>query len=731
MTSRDEYPVRVRKRYTTHACIECQRRKRKCTGETVCKNCLHSGIECVYSQSSRPSKQPRIARPPTPNSSSGNWNAVDVERCPDISLHLESSNETINRELISRTHTLEQGYEALKRELARMKSQERGRAALQELPPPAELSGVPPSFSPASTSTIEHEPARNNVFERNTKFMGGTSFFQQIDLLDRSVARDLGKSDELMFMFSEGPGGQTMDYESLSAGMRRDLDQIVDETRLEDMDKVLQSLDIYFASVHPHYPCINEAHLRSQLAAFLANDPSCMSKTVAIQFAALLNFLMAVVRILYDTCTHDDYVPGWKEFYRAEKLLSHATWLGKANIMTIQILLVKTSYCLYISRLNAAYDTMGTAVRLCFQLGLHNEPSWGEDCNVYDRTYRQRIFWSIYCLNHNVAQNSGVPDLIRESDFDVDRPQCVDDRMLYPNCPPLREMPKASLVPYLLEVMKLAKLSSEIWDAMFGVRVKKPVSQEFIAETDGKIIELSKETPSFLRWPPASGLQSPDSMPAFIIQQSFVLYLRVRALRMLLRREEMVSLRYEKRTAQLCIEIATDVVNAVELSYSSSVPKRTERYAYALHLTGAMVPMICVIVRRNNGEDLIRPAIHIFNRSLKIMEAISYGFSFARHTLHQLRRPIRAAREIIDSNWPQYAHSALAPPPPGSNLSSAQVIMPNPTGIAQNHMWGNDGRVAMANARGEIVTEDWQRPPEDPLIWEDLDMWNNMSSWQS
>ncbi|KIM94675.1 hypothetical protein OIDMADRAFT_149331 [Oidiodendron maius Zn] len=637
-----------------------------------------------------------------------------------MSSQLGFTTDNINNELTSRTKILEQRYEALTKELTEMRNRERERDAPQLLAPAltAEVPGPSVSFSPGSTSNVNHDTTRNSVFERNTQFTGGTSFSAQINLLDRSVARDHGESDELMLMLPDTCQG--MDYEHLSASMRGEIDQIVEQTRLDDADKILQALDIYFANFNPHYPCINEAHLRTQFAAFLADDSSCMSKTVTIQFAALLNFIMALKSIIYDNCPQDDYVPGWKEFYRAEKLLSHATWIEKANIMTVQMLVVKTSYYLYISKLNAAYDTMGTAVRLCFQLGLHNESSWGEDCNMYDRTYRQRIFWCIYCLNHNVAQNSGVPDLIRESDFDVDRPKCIDDRMLYPNCRQLPEMHKASPVPYLLEIIKWAKLSSEIWDAMFGARVKKPVSQEFIADTDSKIMALSREIPGFLHWPPASGLQSAAETPAFMIQQSLVLYLRIKALRMLLRREEMVSLRYETRTAQLCIEIATDVINAVELAYCSNrATKRSERYAYALHLTGAMVPMICVIVRRSNGEDMMRPAINIFNRSLKIMEAISYGLSFARRTLHQLRRPIRVAREIIDSNWSQYAFSGLPSPP--------QTLMSNPTNLAQNQMWNHD----MSNfGSGVILGEETERP-EDMMIWEDLDLWNNMNNWQS
>ncbi|KAF2813369.1 uncharacterized protein BDZ99DRAFT_568584 [Mytilinidion resinicola] len=681
-------------------------------------------IASAYGQDAGSREKQKTTHLSTPNSTSENRSTIDPESRLE-SRPGRSPDQNSNTELASRTQTLEQDYEALKRELAWMRDQERDRTTAQQSKP-TEAPVGPSQFSPTNTSVVG---SPKNVFELNIKVAGGSPFFHQIDVLDRSVARDLGKGDDPMLLLPEEPGSETMDYENLSASVKRDLDQIVDQTRLEDMDKVMQSLDIYFANIQPHYPCINEAHFRAQFAAFLANDTNCMSKSVSVQFAALLNFMMAVGRILYDICTSDDNPPGCKEFSRGEKLLSHATWLEKANITTIQILLIKSSYCLYISRLNAAYDTMGTAIRLCFQLGLHNEPSWGgASCSFYDRTYRQRLFWSLYCLNHNVAQNSGVPDLLCDDDFDVALPSCVDDRMLYPNCPPLPETHSASLIPYLLQIIAWAQLSSTIWDALFGVRVRKPANPAFIAAMDAKILALGRQTPASLLWPPPHAAAAADPAPAFRVQQSFVLYLRIRALRMLLRRGEMVSLRYAARTARLCMDIATDMVAAVELSYSSGGLRRAERYAYGLHLTGALVPVICVIVRRSNGEELIRPAVDLFNRAMRIMEAVAGGLSFARRTLRQLRRPIRVAREIIEANWTQQE----APVQDASGQLGAQNVVATPASLVQSQAWDQEGGMAMDGARREQGVDEW-RPAEGELVWEDLDLWNNiiMSNWQS
>ncbi|EXJ77935.1 hypothetical protein A1O3_09094 [Capronia epimyces CBS 606.96] len=775
MVGSDESRARVRQKYTAHACLECQRRKRKCSGETVCKNCRYTNSDCVYSPApSRFSKPRRLTQLSPPDSTGGHWSAVDVDLQPYAELSISSpvrpmadDHADANRELTLRTQALEQKYEMLRRELAALKGPEHSRAGVHEVPSRSSAGelqrgrgSLPPTRTRAQarprprpsaptdpgTSTTQ-EAARENVFERNTTFVGGTSFFHQIDLLDRSVARDHGSHGGDFGTTSpscSGGRGQAVDLESSVATMRPDIDQIVAQTRQADLDAMRQCVDMYFTNVHPFLPCINEAHFRSQLAGFLAAADEtgmpgmAMGHRVALQFATLLNFIMAVAHILHDTHpgtpgSQDDYVPGWKEFCRAEKLLVHTTWLEMANMVTIQILLVKASYYVYVSKLNAAYDTMGTAVRLCFQQGLHNEPAWGEACNLtfYDRTYRQRVFWCIYCLNHNVAQNAGAPDLICDLDFDVDLPRCVDDRMLYPNCPPLPEIPKASPIPLLLEIVRWAKLSSEIWDAMFGVRAQKPISPEFVAATDDKIMQLSTGAPRFLSWPPADE-QGHEQLPAFITQQSFILYLRIRHLRMLLRREEMVSLRYEKKTARLCIEIATEVVNAVELYYSSKEPRRADRYAYTLHLTGAIVPMICIIVRRDNADDVVRPAIHLFHRSLKIMQAISHGLAFARRTLDQLGRPIHVARNMIDSKWPQYARPPLVNSYTGPSRAPLSLALPPGMTPNPHQTWTNDanGPGGNVNAGGDPLTnEQHHRAVEDVLTWEDLDLWSNMNNW--
>jgi hypothetical protein len=576
---------------------------------------------------------------------------------------------------------------------------------------------------PVSTIDTDQSSRRESVFERDTNFMTGTSFFQQMDLLDRSVTRAQGTD---LTKVGNSAGSSTIDLNTSVADVYRDIDATVEQSRGEDVAKIHRSLDTFFANVQPHYPCMNEGHMRARFSAFVADDSNCLTKKGGVQLAALLNFIMAVVSILCDTSAQGEHLPGWKDFCRGEKLLSHTTWLERANIVTIQTLLVKTLYFMYAGLLNSAYDTMGTTVRLCFQLGLHNEPSWGEDCKFYDRTYRQRVFWSVFCLNHNVAQTRGVPELLRESDLNVGLPKCVDDRMLYPDCPPLREIPAASPVPCLLETIKLTRLSSEVWEAMFGARAKKPVSQDIIGAMDTKIIELSHEIPAFLRWPPTSGSdQIFEGAPPFMQQQGFVLHLRILYLRMLLRREEMISLAYGRKAAQLCIDVATEVVDAVETFHTSQRSSRCERHAFLHHLTGALVPMICIIVRQNNGEQLTSQAINLLNKSLKIIESFLEGSFLAQRILQQLRHPIKIARDIIASQLPQNARSSATS---NAITLSAGPIQNDPRSsgnINPRNDWGH----SMPNLYQDPFQDLVQKPPDMAFWWDNtnMDLWNNVN----
>jgi hypothetical protein len=726
---------KTRGTYTSHACLECQRRKRKCTGGRECTNCRFANTECLYA-GRRGSKQ-RCATPRSSSSSPPSaqylLNSLLCQgNAPDVTEPIEN----ISSVLLARLQRLPEGCEGLSRQLASLRREsDQQKPVAQKSPISAE---VPYTLADCTPESASSSKTSQNVFQHNTSFIDSTAASSQIDRLNRAVAQNISTAALSTRLNAEageeGVGEEGVGEEGVGeedtgeegAGNldllrtidRVVMDQVVQQTRLDDADKTLHYFDLYFEYVNPYYPCINEAYLRTQFAAFLANDsPYSMCQDAASQFATLLNLMVANVRILHDPCKPGDPVPGWKEFCRAERLLSYSAWLEKANLTTIQILLLKASYYRHTSKHNAAYDTVGTSLRLCLQLGLHNEPSWGSGIGFYERAYRQRTFWSTYCMNHQVAQNSGVPELIREADFEVEYPKCVDDKMLYPNCPPLQEVPKRSPIPFLIEVIKWAKLCSNIWEVMFGVKAKRPVNQEFILTTEQKILEWAKEIPDFLNWPYASESSASETIPTSVRQHGFILYLRIRAVRLLLRCEDMMTLRCKEGVMQGSIAIATEVMNAVETANSSGMLGTNTRQAFVLHLTRVMVHMICVVLHQKSDSGLVQPAVNLLDRSHVILKAIARDYSLARRTLHQLRRPIRAAQYVIRTNWPQFAA-------PSTTLDMSTSITPP----QDFDIFMDNGHVGSSIPFHEGLVMGPQGGFEGSWMWEDIGLWTTMDS---
>ena len=231
------------------------------------------------------------------------------------------------------------------------------------------------------------------------------------------------------------------------------------------------------------------------------------------------------MKILEDHCTDSSNVPGWQEFARANHLLSHTTWLGRGDVLAVQCSLTKALYLLYIERYNAAYDATFQCVRLCFQNGLNRQPTW-TNCSPFEIHMRQRIFWSIYCLDRNVAQVCGMPYLIRDTEFHVDLPAAINDQLIGENEDLAQETPGTSAMPYQHGIVKWGRLSAEVWDKMFGLDATAPISIEFIAIMDARLNLLHDSLPDDLQWKAEfSTALGTNNLPRYIVRQACILHL--------------------------------------------------------------------------------------------------------------------------------------------------------------------------------------------------------------
>jgi hypothetical protein len=139
---------------------------------------------------------------------------------------------------------------------------------------------------------------------------------------------------------------------------------------------------------------------------------------------------------------------------------------------------------------------------------------------------RQRLFWSVYYLERNIALNCGAPYLLRESEFKVDLPPDLDDGLMFAGQPLPKESPGRSPGPFLKAIAQWGKLSDEIWDKLFSLHVQKPTSRELVAALDARILYVAGELPVQLQFSSHTVTQdASDGTPWYISNQAFVLSL--------------------------------------------------------------------------------------------------------------------------------------------------------------------------------------------------------------
>ncbi|KAF2647909.1 hypothetical protein K491DRAFT_708989 [Lophiostoma macrostomum CBS 122681] len=90
-----------------------------------------------------------------------------------------------------------------------------------------------------------------------------------------------------------------------------------------------------------------------------------------------------------------------------------------ASVCSLQAALSVQVFLVSMLRLNAASRLGGLIIRMALQLGLHRCPNRFPSFSSQDRELRQRLFWSIYCIDRLICQSMGLPLSLRDDDIDV------------------------------------------------------------------------------------------------------------------------------------------------------------------------------------------------------------------------------------------------------------------------------------------------------------------------
>ncbi|OQU94101.1 Fungal Zn2-Cys6 binuclear cluster domain-containing protein [Cladophialophora immunda] len=582
---------RPRGKYASQACIQCRQSKLKCSGQCPCQRCIQRGLSCQFSQEVE-----------YVNLGPSNDNSQSISAGPSLSQWNQQSAPT--------STTMEQ-------RLIRLEGK------------------VNALLYPQREGSARSDEAAESPFDVVEDCQGDTTFEAPLSALNanlESMKAQLGLQD---WAPDRTPASSTRrdltDSQTTGESIRgvRVGSQFLPFPSPADYQNYV---DFFFEDINPCHSCVNESdfkHKNRNLArgAFARSDDIC--------FLALNYIIFACADILRNVDPVQESTsapcPGWKWFLASDALLRKRKLSGKADLCLIQFLIYEAFYLVHADRSSAAYSAIGIACRLCFQLGLHNEPRWGKDHSPYAVHMRQRVFWTVYFVDRRISLSCGRPYGIRDSDIRVDKPEWIYDKMLSTNSPPPSPDSETSAIMYLVCMISFGKLAGEVWDTMFSASVDGP-SSEAIAILDAKIKHWKETT-----LPTIPLLPRHTSPTRRHLRQQLLVNTRISHLRLLLRRREMVSLKYSASTGLLCGTLATDIVEQIKAhSHEISEPS-SFRFHLATTLGGAIL-ILATLLCRDISE------IGLKSQHTEYAES----FHAAVGMLKELAQVLRAARRIFD-----------------------------------------------------------------------------------
>jgi Fungal specific transcription factor domain len=296
---------------------------------------------------------------------------------------------------------------------------------------------------------------RNGTESTSASFVGSASGIHFVRTVYNAFAKKAGDSNFASPEKNLVPGeddhlGEDADSSQINPSILWSKNEInLQEFRIpEDYTTYLSFEDLvnwthsYFDTWHPlfpflHGPSVMEAIERISIGRLEEVDDMSLMIVRSIISISLADSRPAENRVkLVPACltfrTFDEALTGLQLV-----LVKPTSMLALQGAVSVQLFLVS------MLRLNAASRVGALIVRMAFHLGLHRCPARFPSFSNAESQLRQRLFWSIYCLDRYLSQSLGLPLNIRDHDVDV----CYPGEELHPLNSSLRRRKSSSDVP--------------------------------------------------------------------------------------------------------------------------------------------------------------------------------------------------------------------------------------------------------------------------------------------
>ncbi|KFX88562.1 hypothetical protein O988_08979 [Pseudogymnoascus sp. VKM F-3808] len=195
----------------------------------------------------------------------------------------------------------------------------------------------------------------------------------------------------------------------------------VDSRDTFTFDDLLSWSCSYFDNWHPAYPFLHAPSVLEHFGHVIDHGMLDSTDSLKHKLTILRSILSLSIIDRRQTGTAMKPVPPQLVFASLNDAIQSVQCMltDESSIAALQAIVSVQLIFISMLRYNAASRLQGLAVRMAFHLGLHRCPMQFSAFPREEARLRQRIFWSIYCIDRYISIRLGVPLAIRDADINA------------------------------------------------------------------------------------------------------------------------------------------------------------------------------------------------------------------------------------------------------------------------------------------------------------------------
>lgn len=684
---RNRKPGSKRDKYASHACVECQRRKVKCSGEPFCSNCRTRGAECEYEDVG-----PRGPRPKKRSLDDFAFGSPEF-----------TSQRGSRKQVESRS--------TLRAQLAQL--QEKVDELMQDRVPNALFSSISPErprdFSPSAISckvTTTSPDSGVNVFVCGDHDpCNPTRIFHDSDVFDAltPASNPIGLGSQIEALKKLGCRSSSTKARQLSVHSAASPQLTV---RLPPPHTLWALVTVFLAEFGCYFPCLHGDKVRQQLASTLAvagydeyRTEMCIGDPECEIIAVLLNMLAYAEALTQSSSAADNLKPhlGAERYYQGVKIMEH---FGKVHANDLLTTIYHTTACAYLlemGMLQMSFQSVNRAFQSALCIGLNDEHRWPVNAEAEDIACRQSLWWTIFFLDKRIAQKIGIAYCVRQAECAVTE-YGIDHG----------KRGSQSHHDFLQSMILFSQLWAQIWDAFYSPRAtaadhKQKGDEEYAWEqlklTDIKIILAYRRIPSRLSWSSqkvGDYVSSGDGEKE--IRRRLLVFLRFAFLRLSIRYQPIPHNRPDCERRRSCISICVAVIEAIRAYTALFGYHKPSGHV----LTSALVECLyCIVYEQQHQETGPSPLGHGDSEEPVVSrDTLEKAKSSASVLLHRLALTTVGASRACEA-----LGEVLSPPANNFHSESHDYDLSTPALV------GSDTAARTAEGDFSLLCDLWQTSP--------------------